>query len=72
MERSFHRTDRAVKERRILTNVLLSKVEEREQMLLTKNGKDFGKSDSVIFSFPSEPANATIAPKITEIECVYK
>lgn len=32
VERTFHRTERAVKERRILTNVLLSKVEEREQM----------------------------------------
>ena len=32
VERMFHRTERAVKERRILKNVLRSKVDDSEQM----------------------------------------
>jgi hypothetical protein len=51
-----------VRDRKIDTNVLLSKEEEREQMLLIRGGQARGRSDGVIFSLLRDPARATIAP----------
>ena len=63
---TFQRTDKAFNDRKIETNVLRSKEEEREQILFSSTGNDRGKSSGVTFSLPKEPVSATRAPTINK------